>query len=394
MFVYKPKTGNIPIKIWMSEDDYYSDKGMVEQCENLAALPFVYHHIALLPDGHVGYGMPIGGVMATQGVIVPNAVGVDIGCGVQALKTNLQDIDTATLKSIMGNIRKLVPVGFNHRKEAQEWEGFDRPPDVTIIFKELQRAKYQLGTLGGGNHFIEIQKGSDGYIWIMIHSGSRNFGYKIANEYHKRAVELCEKWYSNIPDNELAFLLNESGALINTPGSDYLNAMNYALSFARENRNRIMMAVEDSFALYIHNIAFGKPIDVHHNYAVMEHHFGKNVMVHRKGAIRARDGDIGIIPGSQGTASYIVKGKGNPGSFCSCSHGAGRRMGRKQARRELDFDTEVRKLDEQGIVHAIRHVDDLDEASGAYKDIDEVMEAQSDLVEIVVKLTPLGVIKG
>jgi len=389
MFVYKPKTGNIPIKAWMSEDDYYSDKGMVEQCETLATLPFAYHHIALLPDGHMGFGMPIGGVMATKGVVVTNAVGFDIGCGVQAIKTDLTEISVEVLKNVMGNIRDRVPVGFDHHKKSKEWEGFDDAPDIPIIRKELQQATYQLGTLGGGNHFIEFQKGDDGYIWIMIHSGSRNFGYKIAREYHDLAVKKCALWCSDIPTKELAFL-----PLGDPLADDYLTAMNYALRFARENRNCIMTAIKDSFAECIPNILFSKPIDIHHNYAATEHHFGKNVMVHRKGAVRMRKDEIGIIPGSQGTASYIVKGKGNPESFFSCSHGAGRRMGRKQARRELNFNDEVGKLNSRGIIHSIRNIDDLDEASGAYKDIGEVMAAQDDLVEISVKLTPLGVIKG
>jgi tRNA-splicing ligase RtcB len=253
----------------------------------------------------------------------------------------------------------------------------------------LGKAKYQLGTLGGGNHFIEIQKGDDGYIWIMLHSGSRNFGLKIANVYHKKASALCSKWYSYLPDKDLAFLP------IDTPeAKEYLEAMDYALSFAKENRYLMMNNIKTCFRDVISNIAYGDLTDVHHNYANMENHFGTNVMVHRKGATSAKLGEKGIIPGSQGTASYIVEGLGNPQSFMSCSHGAGRKMGRKQASRELNLKNEIEKLDAQGIIHSIRTKDDLDEASGAYKDIDVVMRNQEDLVKILVKLKPIAVIKG
>ena len=376
----------IPIKSWCEN----IEDGAMEQIYDISNLPFAFHHIAVMPDCHQGYGMPIGGVMATNGVIVPNAVGVDIGCGMRAVQTDIKELDIDTLKCIMGEIRKTVPVGFNHHKEPREWNRFDNAPDISTIQKELKSAKCQMGTLGGGNHFIEIQKDEKGYIWVMIHSGSRNFGYKIAKEYHRRAVKECERWYSNIPTNELAFLPIESPI-----AKEYLEAMNYALDFARVNRGYMMEEVIRSFQEHLPtHIFLNDQIDIHHNYAAWEHHFNKDVIIHRKGAVRMRKDEIGIVPGSQGTASYIVKGLGNPDSFHSCSHGAGRQMGRKQAKRELDFNDEVKKLDAQGILHSIRGKDDLDEASGAYKDIEEVMEAQEDLVEILVKLTPLGVIKG
>jgi tRNA-splicing ligase RtcB len=368
-----------PIKLWL--DDI--EDGALEQAKNLANLPFVYKHIAIMPDSHQGYGMPIGGVMATQGVVVPNAVGVDIGCGMRAVKTGLPCL--GNIKDIMGKIREHIPVGFSHHKEVQAWDMWDEAPDEVIVQQELSSAKKQLGTLGGGNHFIEIQMGSDGYIWFMVHSGSRNFGYKIANHYHKVAQSLCEKWYSDIPDKDLAFLPIGLDA-----ANDYMSAMNYALDFARENRSKMMHAITE--AAGVEDIQ--QMIDIHHNYAAWENHFGKNVIVHRKGATLAREDTIGIIPGSQGTKSYIVKGKGNPESFNSCSHGAGRKMGRKQATRELDLQDEIQRLDDQGIVHGIRNTKDLDEAAGAYKDISTVMSNQTDLVDIIVELTPLGVIKG
>jgi tRNA-splicing ligase RtcB len=375
-------TERIPIKMWLEniEDE------ALQQAKNLANLPFAAKHIALMPDSHSGYGMPIGGVLATNGVIVPNAVGVDIGCGMCAVSTTLTEIDTEALKQIMGQIREWIPLGFNHHEEAQAWAGFDKAPDLPVIQRELTSARKQLGTLGGGNHFIEIQKGSDGYIWLMLHSGSRNFGLKVANEYHKKALFLTEKWYSNIPDKDLAFLPIET-----KEGKEYLEAMNYCLDFAKASRARIMdMIMGIVWDLTGATCAFN--LDVHHNYAVFEHHFGRDFIVHRKGAVRARVGEASIIPGSMGSHSYIVKGLGNPDSFTSSSHGAGRRMGRKQAIRTLDLATEQAKM--VGIVHGLRASSDLDEAPGSYKDIDEVMANQADLVEIEITLTPLASIKG
>ena len=401
------KGEGLPIKLWL--DDI--EDGALDQAKNLAKLPFAFKHIAIMPDAHQGYGMPIGGVMATKGVVIPNAVGVDIGCGMCAVKTSLTDIDVDTLKKIMGEIRKAIPVGFSHQskkqdeslmpvaidscREAEKFHAFNLP---ICEDQEHQSALKQLGTLGGGNHFIEIQKGSDGYIWIMIHSGSRNLGFKVAKHYNDIAIELNKKWFSSVPkEHELAFLPLDS-----EEGQAYLREMQYCVDFALANRKLMMERIQSIFADIFDypNTVSGRQqdgsdgINIAHNYAKMENHFGKNVMVHRKGATLARKGTIGIIPGSQGTKSYIVKGLGNPESFDSCSHGAGRRMGRKQAIRELNLNDEVKKLNDQGIVHSIRYEKDLDEASGAYKDISTVMNNQKDLVEIVVELQPLAVIKG
>jgi len=302
-------------------------------------------------------------------------------CGMMAVRTSLTDISTDRIKQIMGEIRKVIPVGFKHNKTAQSWEGFSRAPDISIIQNQLTSARKQLGTLGSGNHFVEIQKGDDGHIWIMLHSGSRNFGLKVASEYHKKAKFLCEKWYSSVP-KDLAFLPIES-----PEGKEYYEAMNYALEFAQASRDLIMEKILDNIET---NVL--ETVNIHHNFAAFEHHFGKDVLVHRKGATRAYKGEIGIIPGSMGTSSYIVEGLGNPDSFMSCSHGAGRRMGRGQAKRTLSLVEEQEKM--EGVVHGLRTSDDLDEAPGAYKDIDVVMEDQKDLVKILVKLTPLASIKG
>jgi tRNA-splicing ligase RtcB len=378
-------TEKLPIKMWLND----IEDGAVQQAKNLANLPFIFKHVAIMPDSHKGYGMPIGGVIATKGVVIPNAVGVDIGCGMCAVRTSLKGINRDTLKTIMGRIRETVPVGFKHHDTNKKWEGFDNAPDVPIVQQELNASRKQLGTLGGGNHFIEIQKSDESDIWIMIHSGSRNFGLKIANEYHKKALALCSMWHSELTDKELAFLPIET-----KEAKEYLEAMNFALEFAKQNRFEMITATKSTFVEQFPDIVFDEVINIHHNYAAWENHFGQNVIVHRKGATSARNGQIGIIPGSQGTKSYIVRGKGNPESFTSCSHGAGRKMGRKQATRELNLEVEKELLDKQGIIHGIRNVSDLDEASGAYKDISEVMENQKDLVDIVVELTPLGVIKG
>ena len=381
------ETTGLPVKMWTEN----IEDGAMAQIINLANLPFAYKWIAIMPDVHQGYGMPIGGVMATLGVVVPNAVGVDIGCGMCAVKTSLTDLDKDTLKQIMGEIRKVIPLGFDHHKKDQDWELM--PPksfrELPIVDRESNSAIKQLGTLGGGNHFIEIQKGDDGNIWIMIHSGSRNLGFTVANYYNKLAVKLNQKWFSVVDKKqELAFLPIET-----EEAKAYLREMNYCVEFALANRKLMMdRIIEIISRMFPCN--FDEMINIAHNYATFENHFGKNVLVHRKGATLARKGTIGIIPGSQGTKSYIVEGLGNKDSFESCSHGAGRKMGRGQAQRDLNLEEEIKKLDDQNIFHGIRHQNDLDEASGAYKPIDKVMKQQEDLVKILVELSPLGVIKA
>lgn len=385
MKIIKTETGLI--KSWCENPE----ESAIEQAKNLTKLPFIYKHVALMPDTHLGYGMPIGGVIACSHAVIPNAVGVDIGCGMLAVQTNLKEMPQETLKKIMGDIRKLIPVGFNHHKEKQEEDLMpSRSSDIDnseIVRKEYNSALKQLGTLGSGNHFIEIQKDHLDNIWFMIHSGSRNLGYKVAKYYNDLAKGLNIKYSSEVKKEwDLAFLPIEDAC-------GYINEMNYCLKFALDNRRLMSERIKEAFTNHSEEpLVFAEPINIHHNYAALEHHFGKNVWVHRKGATSAKEGELGIIPGSQGTASYIVKGKGNPQSFTSCSHGAGRKMGRKQAERTLNLKEEQEKL--RGIVHSVRTSKDLDEASGAYKDIDTVMAEQEDLVEIITKLRPLGVIKG
>jgi len=380
----------IPIKLWIND----IEEGALQQAKNIANLPFAFKHVAIMPDSHEGYGMPIGGVLATNGVIVPNAVGVDIGCGMCAVKTSITTISVENLKKIMSRVREMVPLGFNHQKSKQPVNLMPSAGSISnggIIEREFENALTQIGTLGGGNHFIEIQKGSDGRVWIMIHSGSRNLGLKVAEHYNKIAKALNEKWHVNVEKSkDLAFLPMET-----TEAENYIKEMQYCVDFAFANRKLMMsnieLAFEEQFGGNYQQLEF---VNIAHNYARLETHFGSNVMVHRKGATSAEEGETGIIPGSQGTKSYIVRGKGQPDSFKSCSHGAGRLIGRKQAQRSLNLKDEMEKMDKLGIIHSIRNQKDLDEAPGAYKNIDVVMENQKDLVDIQVELRPLAVIKG
>lgn len=375
------------------------EEGAIIQALNITEHPWLVGNVCLMPDTHEGYGMPIGGVVALENAICPNMVGVDIGCGMLAVKTSLTGITIDQLKAILGGskenkggIRANIPLGFDHQKKDVENSLFNTPlwDETYVCRQELSSARRQLGTLGGGNHFIEIQRGNDGYIWFMIHSGSRNLGYKVAKYYNEKAVEMCRLWkQDDIVRNELAILPKGTYEF-----SAYLREMNLCLKFAYENRQMMSEVIKHEFRRVIPEVDFIDMINIHHNYASLEHHYGKDVWVHRKGATLARENTIGIIPGSQGTASYIVKGKGNEASLCSCSHGAGRKMSRKKAQENLNLDEEKRKLDERGILHAIRGKSDLDEAAGAYKDIDTVMEEQKDLVDILVKLEPLAVVKG
>jgi tRNA-splicing ligase RtcB len=382
------KLGLLPIKLWL--DDI--EDGALTQAMHLAELPFAFSHIAIMPDAHQGYGMPIGGVMATEDVIVPNAVGVDIGCGMCAGKTSfpVMQIPSGGVKAIMNAIRRVVPVGFKSHSKNQLGMPTDMLGQNSIVNHQISKARKSLGTLGGGNHFIELQIDEEGFVWVMIHSGSRNLGYQVAKYYNDLAKEMNRKWFSRVQTGwDLAFLPLDSHQ-----AQSYIDEMNYCIKYALANRMKMMERVRDCISDVLGAFHYENPINIAHNYARLENHYGRNVMIHRKGATSAKKGELGVIPGSQGTASYIVRGLGNPDSFMSCSHGAGRKMGRKQATRELCLAEQIAILNDQGIVHGIRTSKDLDEAPGAYKDIDVVMENQKDLVEIVTKLRPIAVIKG
>lgn len=382
-------TEKIPIKLWLDE----MEPGALEQAKHLANLPFAFHHIAIMPDAHEGFGMPIGGILAARKVIVPNAVGVDIGCGMCAVRTTLQEIDRETLKKVLGEMRKIIPVGFSHYEKKQERSAMPETAGrkMKIVESQFESALKQVGTLGGGNHFMEIQKGSDGHIWVMVHSGSRNVGKRVADYYNKLAIRSREKFGSTVPEKwQLDFLPLDS-----EEGKIYWEEMRYCVNFALANRRLMIKKIAGIFAEHTAGrLLTEELINIAHNYAALENHFGEAVMVHRKGATEAKKGQVGIIPGSQGSQSYIVRGKGNPESFESCSHGAGRKIGRRQAQRVLILEEEIARLEKKGILHSIRGRRDLDEAPSAYKNIGEVMENQKDLVEILIELTPLAVVKG
>ena len=383
---------DVPVKSWANALDGHA----WQEVMNICSLPFVFHHFALMPDAHGGKGMPIGGVLATKDVVIPNAVGVDIGCGMCAVKTSVrveEMTDDLLRKGLLRGIRKRIPLGMEHHKVAQDEAlmptGFDMD-SMTVVKRQYASALKQLGTLGGGNHFIEIQKDSDGFVWIMLHSGSRNLGKQVCDYYDVKAQNLNKSWHSSVnQDIKLAFLPKTSQEF-----HDYWNEMNYCISFALANRKLMMERIQEVFHDNFPNVTFEPMINIAHNYAAWEQHFEENVIVHRKGAVRASAGTIGIIPGSQGTKSYIVEGLGNPDSFESSSHGAGRVLSRTAAVNTLSLEDEIKRLEDQGIVHAIRNRKDLEEAAGAYKNIEEVMANQTDLVKIITELSPMAVVKG
>lgn len=420
MFVIEGRPGlngrRKAIKVWL-EGPEALDADCLEQALNLADLPFIHKWVALLPDTHVGYGMPIGGVIAAKDVIIPHAVGVDIGCGMVFLQT---DIPIQVLRKTMTSQGSLVqvvtnqllrdiPVGFCHHKKIQESAYLSALLESGSDFtRELDRhpqladscfpsAFHQLGTLGGGNHFIELQEDDQGMLCVMIHSGSRNVGKQVCDYFNKLAGQMNQRWHSRVPaEYGLAFLPVEDEA-----GQSYLRWMEMALGFARENREAMKAKVLSILMSRLANHAdcskdrIGMEINAHHNYAAREIHYGKEVWVHRKGAIRVREGELGIVPGAMGMASYIVRGLGNPESFHSCSHGAGRKMGRKKALATYSSQGVLQHLAERSVVLGTRDVREIaDESPFVYKDIEDVMAQEADLAVPVLKLHTVAVVKG
>ena len=389
----------IPVKSWCAE----VEPGALVQAENLAKHPAVMHHVALMPDCHQGYGMPIGGVIAVKDAVIPSAVGVDIGCGMVAVETDQPAeklADMSFRRAIQEKLKERIPVGEGVcHAEKQEWDGFEEYLDhngqVADFANTLDRRN--LGTLGGGNHFIELQQSDTGMVWLMIHSGSRNLGKRIEELYHRKAAKLNELYHVALPDPDLAFL-----PIKEQEGHDYFRDMLFALRYAYENRQRMMKAFKETLADFLPETNFVREVNIHHNYAAFEEHFGETFCIHRKGATSAKLDEIGIIPGSMGTASYIVRGLGNPESFMSCSHGAGRRMSRIAACRDLTQEACDAAM--EGIVcerwkpwrkyGKSRGQLDFSEAPQAYKPIDEVIASELDLIEPLVRLTPLAVLKG
>lgn len=380
------------VNTYINLDDL--DEDLMDQIKNVSSHPARALPVIILPDSHLGYGMPIGCVLATKGAVVPNSVGVDIGCSMSLVKTSVrkEEVTTEQLETLVSNIYNTIPVGTNHNKEKQSSPLFDevrRWSETTVCSNEFESAQYQLGTLGGGNHFIEIQEGTDGFIYIMIHSGSRNLGYKVCEYYNKMAEDKCTRWFhSDVVENKLAFFPKGS------PWYDkYMKEMSICLDFAKANHFLMQRKVQQCMNLTLgKDIEYGEKIYTRHNYASMEHHHNQNVLVHRKGAILVREGMKAIIPGSQGTASYVVEGLGNPASLCSASHGSGRKMSRRRAKAELSLADEQAKM--TGIIHRMNSVDALEEAPSAYKDIEDVIQLESALVKPVLKLKPLAVVKG
>lgn len=392
----------LPIKMWLPNTSI--EESALTQAKNLANLPFAFHHIVILPDVHTGYGMPIGSVVATKNVIIPHAVGSDIGCGMKAAQTDIKrsPLNTSILEDIKSEILKRVPVGFHkHLKvtnkledwiphpAAKKFAQYGMPP--VMITAEYDNAVTSMGTLGSGNHFIELQVDEEDMIWVMIHTGSRHLGYAVDKHFNEVAITLNKRYFSKVEtEKELAFLHIDTSHCV-----EYLKAMTYCIEYAKANRRKILSEVYIALDKVLNtSVVARKVIDVAHNYAVKEMHFGEEVWVHRKGAILAELGKWGIIPGCQGTNSYIVEGLGESKSFRSCSHGAGRKMSRKKAKAILDLEQERMMLDMKGVVHSMDKKEKLDEAMGAYKDIGTVLKNQEDLVKVLIELKSLLVIKG
>jgi tRNA-splicing ligase RtcB len=385
--------GKLPVKSWAST----IEDGALEQARNLANHPIAQLHIALMPDAHQGYGMPIGGVLFAANAIVPNAVGVDIGCGVALLKTTLTADDVADKKKLsraLDLVAKEIPAGFRvHSRPLSESAAlvtmnYSEVPD-TVPDRFWMDSLASLGTLGGGNHFIEFQQGDTGTVYVMLHSGSRGLGKKLADNYDAMAKKECERWHSDLPSPDLAFFpLGSSGF------DKYMEAMKFALAYAEANRNLMLDVVASIISDVWDSGSTMVMANIHHNFAAWEQHRGKNGIVHRKGAIPAREGDIVLIPGSMGTASYIGRGLGNPEAFETCQHGAGRAMGRKAAERLYDAAHLAGVMGVAGVIMAGHASEAIDEHPLAYKNIETVMDDSAELVEKVERLVPLGVVKG
>lgn len=390
-----------PIKMWT---DYVPvEEQALQQIMNISQMPFIHKHIAIMPDVHYGIGATVGSVIPTKGAIIPAAVGVDIGCGMMAAKTSLtsKDLpdDLAGLRSL---IEAAIPVGMNRFQESNL-------PYISRLYYDQHCSKsydkiiashpkiavnmspaYQLGTLGSGNHFIELCLDKEDALWIMLHSGSRGVGNRIGTYFISKAKEEMEKYHidSYLPDKDLSYLVEHTELF-----DDYIEAMEFAQSYALLNRNAMFISVWGILSKFFdRNVEYKEEaINCHHNYTTRENHFGENVWLTRKGAVNASKGKLGIIPGSMGARSFIVRGLGNTESFNSCSHGAGRVMSRTQAKKVISLEEHIQ--DTKG-VECRKDVDVIDETPKAYKNIEDVMKSQEDLVEIVYELKQILCVKG
>lgn len=390
--LYDKEKQKVPIKIW---SDYVEPQAL-DQLQNISKMPFIFKHVSAMPDVHLGIGATVGSVIATRDAIIPAAVGVDIGCGMSAIKTNLdKNYVTDNIIDIRKAIERSIPVGFNQhnfgKAPGREWDGWGTFGCVTNIDSDLiAKAERQMGTLGGGNHFIEICLDLEDNVWVMLHSGSRGFGNIVARRHINEAKGLMKKLFIELPDRDLAYFVSRTIEFDN-----YIRDLIICQDYALQNRIEMMNLVLKDLS-YVLGFG-GEPlervweINCHHNYTDQECHYGQNVWITRKGAVRARQGDYGIIPGSMGTKSYIVKGKGVAESFHSCSHGAGRKMSRTEAKKKF---TKEDLIEQTSGVECRKDVEVIDEIPGAYKNIDEVMENQKDLVEIVATLKQIMCVKG
>ncbi len=400
------KSESAPIKAWVRGVAF--DETAKRQLENTAKLPFIFKWVAAMPDVHAGIGATVGSVVATKGAIIPAAVGVDIGCGMAAVRTSLTASDLPdSLSPMRGSIERNVPHGFTAGRGKRDYGSWkDVPGSVTdawealdagyrtIVAKhpQINRSSHptgQLGTLGSGNHFIEVCLDEEERVWLMLHSGSRGVGNRIGSYFIEEARVDMRAHEINLPDRDLAYLKEGTKRF-----DDYVEAVEWAQTYAQFNRRTMMANLVKAVASTPGIPAFtltDEAVNCHHNYVARENHYGESVLVTRKGAVRAGAGDLGIIPGSMGARSFIVRGKGNPESFMSCSHGAGRTMSRTEAKRRFTVDDHVK---------ATRHVECrkdegvIDETPAAYKSIDQVMAAQQDLVEVVHQLRQVVCVKG
>ncbi|MDW8363485.1 MAG: RtcB family protein [Myxococcales bacterium] len=380
--------GRVPIRLWTHPESV--EREALAQLRRVASLPWVFHHVAVMPDVHLGKGATVGSVIAMKDAVAPAAVGVDIGCGMAAMRTSLTAADLPdSLRSIRQDIERAIPVGFDqHDSEPPEARGLDLWKEMKRLDPKVQplaeRAIRQLGTLGGGNHFIELCLDGEQRLWVLLHSGSRHIGKALADVHIARARKLAHN--ADLPDPDLAVFLAGTPEM-----KAYRHDLDWAQRYAAANRDAMLKRLRDVLHRRFPHVRFDAPISCHHNYVAEEVHFGEKVLVTRKGAIRAGRGELGIVPGSMGTPSYIVRGLGNADSFQSAAHGAGRRMSRGEARRRFRVDDLVAQT------HGVECRKDggvLDEIPAAYKDIHEVMTNQRDLVEIVAELRQILCVKG
>lgn len=387
-----------PAKLWVKNPE----EEAVKQIRNMANMKFIFSHVAVMPDAHWGMGATVGTVIATSGAIIPAAVGVDIGCGMCAVRLNFK-VDSlggdARLKELRHSIERSIPVGHNSNAEASG-RVVEVYADLMTLPHTFDNPLYcgaanQIGTLGGGNHFIEVCRDLEDNAWIMLHSGSRKIGKTLADVHIDKAKGIMKDYFIELPDPDLAYLAQDTGEF-----KDYLKDLMWCQAYAKANRQEMMLRVlkDVNFHVFGDTAKSMDPLDMvtfrvdcHHNYTTHENHFGRNVWVTRKGAVSAKRGEYGIIPGSMGTRSFIVEGLGNADSFNSCSHGAGRRMSRKKAREQF---TEKDLAEQTAGVECRKDADVVDEIPNAYKDIQEVMDNQADLVKPVYELKQILCVKG